>query len=316
MSRPRPGRPLWIAARTAVALAAALAVVWSVTRPESPTTTRLPSTAPSPPSTTVDALAEPRARTPQAPPVPARRLVLAAEKAAQKAADPGMILGVAVTDLHTGAHAVGGDGDRPFMAASLTKLIVAVDVLDQLRAEGRQLTEDDRDLIHRALSAGDDNAMNVLWGKHDGAGAIARTAARLELSATLPPESTEMWGDVEVTAADMAKVFGHVLRDMPPDDGAVIVEALSAATSVATDGFAQHYGVLHQGASPRSYAKQAWVPYAPAGYLLHSAGVVYDGRTGHAYAIALLSIQPYTSEQAARDRLSDIAAAATADLDR
>ncbi len=249
--------------------------------------------------------AEPQAATPQSPPVPAARLVAAAEKAAH----PGMTLGVAVTNLHTGDHAVGAHGDRPFMAASLTKLIVAVDVLDQTRP----LSEDDRDLIHRALSASDDNAMNALWGKHDGAGAIARMADRLELTATLPPDSTEMWGDVEVTATDMAKVYRHVLRDMRPEAGAVIVEALSAATAVATDGFAQHYGVMRDGPSPRSYAKQAWVPYAPAGYLLHSAGVVYGGRTGHAYAIALLSIQPHTTEQVARDRLSTVAAAA-ADL--
>jgi len=40
---------------------------------------------------------------------------------------------------------------------------------------------------------------------------------------------------------------------------------------------------------------------------LHSAGVVYDSHTGHAYAIALLSIQPYSGEQTARDRLSTIA---------
>ena len=39
-----------------------------------------------------------------------------------------------------------------------------------------------------------------------------------------------------------------------------------------------------------------------------------DGRTGHAYAIALLSIQPFTDEQTARDRLSTIAAAALAHL--
>jgi hypothetical protein len=123
-----------------------------------------------------------------------------------------------------------------------------------------------------------------------------------------------MWGDAEVTAADMAGIYRYVLRDMAPRDAAVIVGALSAATPVATDGFAQDYGLLHQGASPRHYAKQAWVEYAPAGYLLHSTGVAYDARTGHAYAIALLSIQPYTSEQEARDRLSSVAAAAMAAL--
>ena len=58
--------------------------------------------------------------------------------------------------------------------------------------------------------------------------------------------------------------------------------------------------------------ERAGVPYAPAGYLLHSAGVARDDRTGHSYAIALLSIQPYTDAQTARDRLSTMAAAAMA----
>jgi hypothetical protein len=37
---------------------------------------------------------------------------------------------------------------------------------------------------------------------------------------------------------------------------------------------------------------------------------VHDSRTGRDYAIALLSIQSYVSSQAARDRLSTVAAAA------
>jgi hypothetical protein len=200
------------------------------------------------------------------------------------------------------------------MAASLCKLIVAVDVLDRARAEGRPLDPADLELIDRALSASDDNAMNALWGKHDGASAIGRVAGRLGLTAHLPSGSTETWGDTMVTATDMVAIYRHVLRDMAPQDRAVIVDALSAASAVATDGFGQHYGLLDGGASPRRYAKQAWVPYAPAGYLLHSAGVVHDDRTGHAYAIALLSIQSYSDERTAGDRLSAIAAAAIARL--
>ena len=117
-----------------------------------------------------------------------------------------------------------------------------------------------------------------------------------------------------VTATDMVTIYRHVLRTMAPEDRAVVVGALSAVSAVATDGFGQHYGLLHQGASAQRYAKQAWVPYEPAGYLLHSAGVAHDDRTGHAYAIALLSIQSYTDEQTARDRLSTIAAAGMARL--
>ena len=308
MSRPGTHWLPWAALVAAVVTAGVL-VTWTVTTaaskpdPRPQLTTSTTSTQPP----TVASLAEPA---PPVPPVSARDLVAAAEGAAP----PGMTLGVAVLDVTTGELVAGRDGERRFMAASLTKLIVAVDVLDRHRADGRPLASDTLDLVARALSSSDDNAMNALWGKHDGAGGVGRVADRLGLTADLPSGSAEMWGDAEATAADMARIYRHVLRDMAPEDAAVIVGALSSAAPVATDGFAQDYGLLHEGASPRHYAKQAWVEYAPAGYLLHSAGVAYDTRTGRAYAIALLSIQPYTSGQEARDRLSAVAAAAMVPL--
>jgi hypothetical protein len=311
MSGPRTRWWVWTAVVAVVVIAGVL-VTWSVTTSASKPDPRPPHTAGAtrtqPP--TAESLAEPSPQAPAVPPVPAAALVAAAEGAAP----PGMTLGVAVLDVNTGELVAGRDGDRQFMSASLTKLILAVDVLDRHRAEGLPLDPDDLDLVARALSSSDDNAMNALWGRHDGAGGIGRIADRLGLTASLPSGSAEMWGDTEVTAADVVAIYRYVLRDMAPQDAAVIVGALTAASPVATDGFAQDYGLLHQGASPRHYAKQAWVEYAPAGYLLHSAGVAYDARTGHAYAIALLSIQPYTSEQEARDRLSAVAAAAMATL--
>ena len=256
-------------------------------------------------SASAESLAEPSARVPVLPPVSAQQLVTAAESAAA----PGMTLGVAVLDVDTGELVLGRDGGRQFMSASLSKLILAVDVLDRHRAEGRSVDPAGLDLITRALSGSDDNAMNVLWGRYDGAGAVSRVAARLGLTATLAPESTDMWGDMLITAADLVEIYRYVLREMAPQDSAVIADALAATTASAADGFQQHYGLLHQGASRQRYAKQAWVPYRPAGFLLHSAGVAYDRRTSHAYAIALLSIQPYSGDQVARDQLSAVAAA-------
>jgi hypothetical protein len=319
MSAPRTRRPVQ-AALAAVALIAGAVLASaspSDTRharsPDAATTSVAPAptsppTAPTMPPATAEGLTRPQA--PAVAPVSARRLVAAAERAA----GPDLMLGVAALDVHTGELAVGRGGAQEFMAASLTKLIVAVDVLDRHRAEGRRLGAADHELIGRALSGSDDNAMNVLWGRHDGADAVGRVAGRLALTARLPPDAAGTWGDTVVTATDMVRLYRHLLRDMAPPDRSVIVGALAAASAVAVDGFGQHYGLLHDGASAQRYAKQAWVPFRPAGFLLHSTGVVHDVRTGHAYAIALLSVQPYTGEQAARDRLSTIAAAAMAQL--
>lgn len=263
---------------------------------------RVPS---APPPSTVESLAElPPAAV---PPVTARALVAAAGTAV----DPGITLGLAVLDVNTGELAMDSGGGRSFMSASLCKLILAVDILDQ----HNDVDPADLDLITRALSASDDNAMNALWGRYNGPGAIERIADRLGLAETVAPDSaTEVWGDTLTSAADLVTIYRHILRDMAPEDSAVITGALATANAVAADGFAQHYGLLHMGASPQRYAKQAWVPYAPAGYLLHSAGVAFDNRTGHRYAVAMLSIQSFASEQVARDRLSAVAAAALAPL--
>lgn len=297
MSGPRPLLFVWLAVLVAVGACTAPGSL-------SGTPSAWVSSATSP---SAEALAEPA---PGRDPVPAGDVLAAAEKAAA----PGMTLGVAVLDVTIGELAVGRDGEREFMSASLCKVLLAVDVLDRARAGGRPVETADLELLTRALSDSDDGAMNVLWGRFDGAGAVGRVATRLDLGARLPSGSAETWGDTTVSAADMVTLYRHVLRDMAPPDGAVIVGALSAASAVAADGFAQHYGLLHEGASPRHYAKQAWVPYSPAGYLLHSAGVAYDHRTGHAYAIALLSIQTYSSAEVARNRLSTVAAAAMAAL--
>jgi len=313
MSGPRTRWVVWIVVVAAVITAGAVVTesVLTSTSLSEARPVRVPTATASTPPSTVESLAEPStSQVPVAPPVPAQALLAGAESVAE----PGMTLGVAVLDVDTG-ELVGRDGGRQFMSASLCKLILVVDILDQHRAEGRAVEPADLDLINRALSDSDDNAMSALWGRHDGFGAISRVADRLGLADTVAPDTAqENWGDTLTSAADMARVYRHVLRDMAPQDGAVIVNALSAATAVAADGFAQHYGLLHQGPSPRRYAKQAWVPYSPAGYLLHSAGVAYDSRTGHAYAVVLMSIQPYSTEQVARDRLSAIAAAALAPL--
>lgn len=245
-----------------------------------------------------------------APPVVPVVSVRAVVDASERAIAPGMTLGVAVLDVSTGELVQGRYGTRPFMAASLSKLVLVVDMLDRRRTQGRAIAGSDLELVGRALSSSDDGAMNVLWVRYDGPGAIGRVAARLGLAATRAPSDPTQWGDTLVTAGDLVRIYRHILRDMAADDRNLIVDALSAAQPTATDGFDQFFGLLRQGASTWVYAKQAWVPYRPSGFLLHSAGVVHDSRTGNDYAIALLSIQAHISSQAAGDRLSTVAAAA------
>ncbi len=205
----------------------------------------------------------------------------------------GVDLGLAVVDLDTGA-AAGHNADTPFRSASLSKLLVAVDMLTS-----GELPEADRQRLERALSLSDDNAMNALWTLHDGMGAIDRVAAQAGMTNTHAPQDASQWGDVEVSANDFAKLYQYVLTELPDAERDFIVNALSTASPTAADGFDQAYGLLAPGVG--GYAKQGWMWYLPADFYLHSAGVV-----GGRFAVAVLSIQTGVGERAAKDRLTGI----------
>jgi hypothetical protein len=235
--------------------------------------------------------------------------VSAVVQVAERAAAPGMNLGVAVLDVSSGELVEGSNARRQVYSASLAKLIVVVDMVDRRRSNGLTITASDVDLVGRALRGSDDGAMNVLWGRFDGQGAIGRVATRLGLTDTEAPDDSTQWGETLVTATDFTKIYQHILADLTPEDRQLITGPLASAQHIAVDGFDQYFGLLLHGASAQIYAKQGWVNYRPSTVYLHSAGVVHSDRTGRDYAVALLS-QQSASNQTARTRLSTVAAAA------
>ena len=205
-------------------------------------------------------------------------------------------VGVAILDLRTD-QAVSAQGDEPFYSASLSKLILAVDALRQ------QPSAEEQDLIRRALSASDDNAMDVLWTRFDGMGAIGRVAAEAGLTGTHAPDDPSQWGEVVITANDMVRLYDHILASPERD---AVVAALSSATATAADGFDQAFGLL---GVTGAYAKQGWMYYLPSDVYLHSAGVVDDR-----YAVAVLTTSPTGDWTTARESVNAVTTAALAKL--
>lgn len=197
-------------------------------------------------------------------------------------------VGVAIMDLETG-QVISQQGDQPFYSASLSKLILAVDALQQ------PLSDEDQDLIHRALSVSDDEAMDVLWTRFDGMDAIGRVTAEAGLTDTHAPEDPSQWGEVVITANDMVRLYHYILGSPVRD---TIVAALSAAPSTAADGFDQAFGLL---GVTGFYAKQGWMYYLPSDVYLHSAGVL-DNR----YAVAVLTTSPTGSWTTARTAINAV----------
>ncbi|ALG06441.1 hypothetical protein AOZ06_05435 [Kibdelosporangium phytohabitans] len=261
------------------------------------------SAAPSDPATavavaplvTVEPSPEPGepSQEPLAQPPPATNYAAAMVDAARAAVPKGVTYGIAVLDLRTGQSAA--DGTEQFYSASLSKLMLVVDMLDR----DVELTPAVHTLIDRALGPSDDDAMNSLWVRFDGPDAMTRVATNLGMVATETSDDRSQWGEVKVSPAGYTRLYHHILTGMDPDDRDVIVTALSAAPPVAADGFTQYFGLL--GGPLNAYAKQGWMYYGNELYL-HSAGVVAN------YVVVLMSSQT-PSAGVARANLSSIAAA-------
>jgi hypothetical protein len=271
-----------------------------------------PSPAPAAPS-----LLSPAATPTPSPAPPGRDLARAAVDAAQARAAGSTQLAVAVLDRRTGELAVNGRGDEPYYTASLSKLVVIVDVLDRRRLDGLTVTDADLALIERALGPSDDSAMSALWERFDGAGAPARVSARLGLEGTTAPRRTGQWGEVEVTAADYVKLWRYVLDEMPAADRDLLISDMEAAPPVAKDGFDQAFGLLapevRGSGGPGAVAKQGWMCCFSGQYYLHSAGALGADRR---FVMALLTRVPRSEGwPGARSELDGITAQAVAALE-
>lgn len=228
--------------------------------------------------------------------------------AADQLAGDEMDLGVAVLDLTTGQLVSGRNGAKPYYSASLSKLLLVVDMLDRRTAGEIDIPDYDLGLVDRALTLSDDGAMDVLWTAFDGMGAMGRTAERAGLTDTSAPEDPSQWGEVEVSANDMVRLYRYVLTKLAPADRDLVVDELSHAEHDAADGFDQFFGLLGND-THHVYAKQGWMYYLPNDVYLHSAGVVDDH-----YAVALLSVQSGVTTRAAREHLADVTSAALSTL--
>jgi hypothetical protein len=124
----------------------------------------------------------------------------AAVAAAQAVVSGGTELAVAVLDRAADETALGALAAEPLYTASLSKLLVAVDLVERRRAEGLVLDPVALDRLRRMLSASDDSAMSALLSRFDGAGAAGRVSARLGLQDTSTASNPSQWGEVRVSA--------------------------------------------------------------------------------------------------------------------
>ncbi|GGM16827.1 hypothetical protein [Nakamurella endophytica] len=189
--------------------------------------------------------------------------------AVDEAADLGVRQHVAVLDRSTGdvVAAVGQDDQVPSM--SLVKLFIATDVLS--RAGGvTQLDADTEQRLWTMITRSDDGIAQDFWDADGGPEIVQRTAVRYGLADTEAP-SDRYWGDVQVTAADLASFLDQALQQTGV--GPWLTSAMLSAADTGDDGFDQDFGM---NAVTGAGSKQGWGCCLSGVLALHSVGFTAD----------------------------------------
>ena len=166
-----------------------------------------------------------------------------------------------VIDRPTNTVLAASDPKAPFRAASVVKLLIALDYLHRAGPPDT-IPSGDRQLLESMLRTSDDAAASVLWRSGGSAAIVERTATRLGLTGIRPPADPDIWGYTTITAADIARIYRHLLEQADPQTSGFILDALRDAARCATDGRDQYFGI--PAAAPRPWAvKQGWSGFGP-----------------------------------------------------
>jgi hypothetical protein len=201
--------------------------------------------------------------------------------AAVRSVEPRAAVGALVVDRTSGAELLAIEPDRQFRSASLVKLLIAIDTLE------RGADPQTRKQIAIMLERSDDDIASSLWVAGHGPMIVTRTAGRLELSGTRAPRQPGRWGDVLLTAHDVAHIYEYVLTRLPDVDRELIVDALARAPRVAGDGFDQYFGIP-DGLGGTWAIKQGW-SNSQSNLVIHTSGLYGQGWP---YVVVLLTEHP------------------------
>ncbi|MFB9902553.1 serine hydrolase [Allokutzneria oryzae] len=241
------------------------------------------------------------------PPPPAPRLATEVEQAVREVVD-GAELGLVVFDRGTGAVLTELNPDQRFHSASVVKLLIALDVLDDA---GEDLDQRTHDRLHDMIAASDDGIASAFWVAQGGPELVTRVAERLGLRDTQPPADPGQWGDTLLTAQDVVAVYRHVLDDADARDRELLLTALAGADRIAADGFDQYFGIPDALSGAHWAVKQGWMR-SRSEVALHTTGLVGADQR---YVIALLTSLPAaTSWTRAADAVTAGVGALTAAL--
>jgi hypothetical protein len=188
----------------------------------------------------------------------------ATPQAATAVIPPGVSSGIAVYDRHTGTFAEQHNAHTPFRAASVVKILIALDHLWN-RGPAYSLPADDRSRLDFMLRASNDAAAGHYWSLNGGSSIIDRMTSRLGLVDTAGPPASHPghWGYTALSAADTVQMYRWVLERAPSTLRDIVMGNLRASTRCGTDGFDQRFGIPASFERPWA-VKQGWSGFGPS----------------------------------------------------
>ncbi|WP_238598494.1 class A beta-lactamase-related serine hydrolase [Saccharothrix sp. ALI-22-I] len=169
---------------------------------------------------------------------------------------PDVTAAFAVFDRKTGRTTLSYNEHKQFRSASIVKILIALDYLET-RGPDAEIPEADLVRLVPMLRSSDDNAASELWVQEGWEKIVERMVVKLGLDDTEPPVNVGFWGYTALSAADVVKIYRYVLDEAHPKFRDFIMGNLHEATTCATDGFDQSFGI--PSAVPGEVAfKQGW----------------------------------------------------------
>jgi len=177
----------------------------------------------------------------------------------------GVTASFAVYDRQHGEFTAVRHPHARFRAASVVKLLIALDYLIQhdpaLDLDKATTDEQRMDILAlRTMLRGSwDYAASVLWVRGGFTDIIGRMTGLIGLPDTSapPPDQRGFWGYTVTSAADVVKIYNYILDAAPTRYRDFIIGNLHASTRCAEDGRDQSFGIPRAFARPWG-AKQGW----------------------------------------------------------
>lgn len=168
----------------------------------------------------------------------------------------GTTFGVVVIDRETGETEAEQNEHDQFRAASLVKLLIALDYLHK-RGSDAEIPAEDRELLGSMLRVSDDDAASVLWVQEGQEAIVERMVGLLGLEDTEPPAERQIWGYTATSAADVARIYQYLLDEADPEAREFILGHLREVPGCAVDGHNQYFGIPRALRGPWA-VKQGW----------------------------------------------------------